>query len=245
MNSVLLGDSIEIMKSISDQSIDMILTDPPYGITQNSWDKKPDFEKLWEQYLRIIKNNSAIVIFGKGIFSAELICSRKDLYKYTLIWSKNKVSGHLNAKIQPLSKHEDIMIFGKNKIKYNPQKTFGHDPVNSYTHHIKSENYGEVKIGYSGGGSTERYPTTILNFNVLNNDDPNRIHPTQKPENLGEYLIKTYSNEGDLILDNYCGSGAFLLAAKSCGRKYIGIDNDENMINKVKWRLKTNDVYMD
>lgn len=236
-NNVYHGDCLEVLFNVDDKTIDMILCDLPYGTTQNQWDSIIDPAKLWKHYRRIVKDNGVVLLFGCGIFSATMILEAKDLYKYTLIWKKNKSTGFLNAKKQPLRIHEDIMVFYDKQPTYNPQKTTGHKPVNAYKKNATGTNYGKTK-GIGGGGSTERYPTTVLDFSIINNDDPEKVHPTQKPVKLGEYLIKTYSNEGDLVLDNSCGSGSFLVAAKNCNRRYIGIDNDTKYVELAKKRLE-------
>ena len=162
-------------------------------------------------------------------FTSLLICSNPKWFKYELIWHKNKSTGFLNAKKQPLRNHESIVVFYNKQPTYNPQKTTGHKPVNSYTKHTSDgSNYGATKLGITGGGSTERYPVSVLNFSVVNNDSEEKYHPTQKPIDMCEYLIKTYSNVGDTILDNSMGSGTTGVAAKRLNRKFIGIEKDDN-----------------
>lgn len=229
------------MEEIPDESINLIITDLPYGLTnckKNTWDKIIDPKLIWQQFKRITKHNGTIALTGLGLFSALMIYEAQDIYKYSLIWKKNKPRGFLNAKIRPMSIHEDIIIFSKGKQTYNPQKTKGHKPVNSYTKNTSDgNNYGDTKKGFSGGGSTERYPVSVIEIPVVNNDSDQKIHPTQKPVALGEYLIKTYSNEGDLILDCAFGSGSFLVAAKKTNRKYIGIEIDSEMVKRTQERL--------
>lgn len=236
-NQILQGNCIDLMKNIDDSSIDLILCDLPYGVTQNEWDKPIDILELWTQYKRIIKNHGNIVLFGQGKFSAKHICFSEDIYRYSLVWKKNKPRGFLNSKRMPLIAHEDIMVFYKNFGTYNPQKTTGHEPVHAYTHSVLSKNYGETRIGFSGGGSTERFPISVLEFSVVNNEDPEKFHPTQKPLNLAEFLVKSYSNEKDIVLDNCCGSGTFPLAAKLNNRNYIGIELEKSSFDFAKKRL--------
>lgn len=234
------GDCLELMSDISDKSIDMILCDLPYAVTaRQKWDVIIPFEPLWEHYNRIIKDNGAIVLFGAEPFRTKLIYSNMDQFRYDLIWEKNKTTGFLNAKKQPLRKHESILVFYKTPPTYNPQKTYGHSPVNSYQHKDGETSlvYGKTKK-HSGGGSTERYPTSILSFPVVNNDDPAKKHSAQKPVALLEYLIKTYTNEGELVLDNCVGSGSTLVAAKNLNRQFIGIEKDEEFYNICVERLK-------
>lgn len=244
VNTIQCGDCLEVMKNIDNCSIDLVLCDLPYGsLTQNSWDKLIDPVRLWEQYRRIIKNNGAIVLTGQGKFSARMIMTAEDIYRYSLVWKKNKPRGFLNAKKQFLRVHENIDIFYQSQPTYNPQKTSGHKPVNSYTKNTSDgTNYGKTKLGIKGGGSTDRYPTSVISIPVVNNEDKDKYAPTQKPVALGEYLIKTFSNEGDLILDNACGSGSFLVAAKKCKRNFIGIDNDEKMC--MISQMRTNKDYV-
>lgn len=238
-NHIYHGNCLEVLSEFKSESIDLIVCDPPFGITANKWDKVIDIDDMWKNYKRIIKPNGAILLFGNGLFSARNICAAFDIYRYSIIWKKNKPRGFLNAKKQPLRIHEDINVFYKNQPIYNPQKTYGHKPVNSYTKRSSDgSNYGKTKLGYSGGGSTERYPVSIIEFSVVNNDTVKRVHSTQKPVELGSYLIKTYSNENCLILDNACGSGSFMVAAKKNNRRYIGIDIDADCVEKTKWRLE-------
>jgi len=177
------------------------------------------------------------VLTSQGIFSVDLISAARDIYKYTLIWKKNKPRGHLNAKKQPMRIHEDILVFYKKPPTYNPQMTRGHEPVHAYTQHsCNSNNYGKTK-NMSGGGSRERYPTSIIEVPVVNNEDKTKMHPTQKPINLGRWLIRTFTNPGEVVLDNACGSGSFLAAATVEERKYIGMDVCEEYVKATKERL--------
>lgn len=238
-NRVYLGDCLQIMPQIADDSIDLILADLPYEVTnRQKWDVIIPFDELWRQYERIIKKNGAIVLTATEPFRSKLISSNCLLFKYDLIWVKNKVTGFLNAKKQPLRKHESILIFYKNPPTYNPQKTTNHKPVNSYRHKDgdRSLVYGKTSE-FKGGGATDRYPTSILEFPVLNNDSPDRFHSAQKPIELMEYLIKTYTNENDLVLDNCMGSGTTCLAAKNLNRQFIGIEKEESFFKIAQQRL--------
>lgn len=242
MNKLILGDCLEQLANVKDKTVDLILTDLPFQTTQNKWDVLIPFEPLWEQYGRVIKDNGAIVLNAMQPFTSQLICSKLEWFKYELIWQKNKPRGFLNAKKQPLRTHESIVVFYKNQPTYNPQKTTGHKPVNSYTKHTSDgTNYGKTK-SVSGGGSTERYPTSILSFPVVNNDSKQKYHPTQKPIELSEYLIKTFTNEGDLVLDSCMGSGTTCLAAKNLARQYIGIEKDETYYKIAVERLQHDKV---
>lgn len=228
-NTVLQGDCLELMPEIPDGAVDMILCDLPYGVTaRNRWDSVIPPEPLWKEYRRVVKEDGAIVLTAQGAFSAMMIMAARDIYRYSLVWQKNKPRGFLNANRQPLRIHEDILVFYGRQPVFHPQKTAGHDPVHSYTKHSSDgDNYGETKVGWVGGGSTERYPTSIIEIPVVNNEHPRKMHPTQKPVELGEWLINTYTNPGDLVLDNACGSGSFLVAAKRLGRRFLGMEKDE------------------
>lgn len=213
------------MKQIEPESIDMIFCDLPYGVTAcNKWDAIIDPVQLWEQYERIIKPNGAILLFGQDKFTAMMMLSNSKLHRYNIIWKKTTPTGFLNAGRMPLRCHEDIMVFYKKLPTYNPQKTTGHSPVHSYTKHTSDgSNYGDTKLGVSGGGSTERFPVSIWEF--ATDKQKEAIHPTQKPLELCRYAIRTYTNPGSVILDNCCGAGTIPLAAFLEGRNYIGMDN--------------------
>lgn len=238
-NTVIQGDCLEVMQYFPDKSINMILCDLPYGTTQNKWDSIIDLDKLWEQYERIITDNGCIALTSQGIFTAKLILSNQKLFKYKTVWIKSKATNFLNAKKQPLRKHEDICIFYKNQPTYNPQMSKGE----AYDKGIRKDqftgSYGDFKpIHVKSTG--ERYPNDVVNFEEQNIDDfvyvktaeseGKVLHPTQKPIELGRYLIKTYTNEGDIILDNTCGVGSFLLSAILEDRHFIGIEKNENVL---------------
>ena len=244
VNKVVKGDCLEVMQSIPNKSIDMILCDLPYGTTQNKWDSVIDLQKLWAEYERIIKDNGAIVLTSQGIFTAKLILSNEKLFKYKITWIKSKSTNFLNAKKQPLRKHEDICIFYKKQPTYNPQMTEGE----AYDKGIRKDqytgSYGDFKPKHVKSNG-ERYPNDIVFYEEQNLDDFVYIktaeaegtvyHPTQKPIELGRYLIRTYTNPGDIVLDNACGSGSFLLSAILENRNFIGIEKNEDvLLHKVK-----------
>lgn len=220
------GDCLDVMPEIPSYSIDMILCDLPYGQTaRNKWDIVIPFDNLWNQYERIIKPNGAIVLFANGMFTADLMYSNKKLWHYNLVWEKTTPTGFLNANRMPLRKHEDICVFYKSQPTYNPQKSSGHSPVHKYTKHTSDgTNYGETMRGISGGGSTERFPTSILAFPT--DKQKCALHPTQKPVALLENLIRTYTYEKETILDNCMGSGSTGVAALNTNRRFIGIELD-------------------
>jgi len=229
LNRTYFGDCLEVMKLIDDNSIDMVLCDLPYGTTRCRWDSVIDLQKLWSEYRRIIKANGAIVLTAQTPFDKVLGASNLEMLKYEWIWEKTQATGHLNAKKMPLKAHENILVFYKDLPTYNPQKTNGHKPINSYTKYVKTQNntelYGEMKQEISGGGETDRYPRSVLLYS--SDKQKSCLHPTQKPLALMEYLIATYSNEAETILDNCAGSGTTGLAAKNLNRNYIMIENDE------------------
>lgn len=229
------GDCLELMNNIPDKSVDAIITDLPYGTTQCKWDTIIPFEPLWKQYNRIIKDNGAIVLFGTEPFSSHLRLSNLKNYKYDWIWDKVKGTGFLNAKKQPMRNHELISVFYKKQCTYNPQKTYGHKMKKSYrSKDLQTEVYGEMKNDYTYE-STERYPRSIQ---VFSTDTQNSsLHPTQKPVALIEYLIKTYTNEGEVILDSCAGSMTTGIAAINTNRKVICIENDENIFDVGRNRI--------
>ena len=228
---ILLGDCLELMKDIPNGSIDMILCDLPYGTTACKWDIIIPFDKLWEQYNRIIKDNGAIVLTASQPFSSALVISNTKLFKYEWIWDKNSSTNPMIAKIQPIKVHESVLVFSKGKIKYNPQMqeksidTQKRQKRKQTLSQITSEHYTHKRIL---SDNSMCYPKSIQYFKKeVNNQFGKKVfHPTQKPVSLFEYLIKTYTNEGDVVLDNCMGSGTTGVACKKTGRKYIGIEND-------------------
>lgn len=219
---MLRGDCLEILPNLPSASIDMVLADPPYGVTRNTWDCQIDLYRLWPELLRVAKPNAAIVLCAAPPFDKQLAVSNLQMYRYDWVWQKGNATGHLNAKHQPLRAHEYLLVFYRERPTYNPQKTTGHKPVNSfYTRHSGS-NYGKAETHRSGGGSTERYPRSVLNFSSDKQKD-NR-HPTQKPIALMQYMVRTYTNPGDTVLDFCAGSGTTGRACSVEGRKFVGID---------------------
>lgn len=246
INKVFENDCLKVMPNIPDKSVDMILCDLPYGTTQNKWDSVIDLKKLWQQYMRIIKDNGAIVLTAQGLFTAKLILSNEDWFKYKIVWIKSKSTNFLNAKKQPLRKHEDICVFYKQQPTYNPQMTKGESYDKGIRKNQNTGSYGDFKPRHVQSNGM-RYPNDVLlmDDNELPIEDFLYVktaesegavyHPTQKPVELGRYLIRTFSNPGDIILDNACGSGSFLVAAAMEHRKYIGIEKNQNVrLHKVK-----------
>ena len=246
------ADCLEILKTLSDKSIDMVFCDLPYGTTRNSWDSLIDLDKLWNQYNRVVKDNGAIVLTAANPFDKVLAMSNLKNFKYDWIWEKNKATGHLNAKKLPLKAHEYVLIFYKKMPTYNPQFTYGHKPMNAVKpkdkipHPEKLRNYGHVETHIGNpGGSTTRYPRSVIKIPVINNDNQDKWHPTQKPIELVEYFIKTYSNEGDVILDNTMGSGSTGVACINTKRKFVGIEMNKEYFDKAKkWIEKSQNTIL-
>lgn len=227
------------MNNISDKSIDCIITDLPYQQTsRNKWDVIIPFEPLWTQYKRIIKDNGAIILFANGMFTAELMMSNKQMWRYNLIWEKTQPTGFLNAKKMPLRNHEDICIFYKKPPTYNPQMSTGHTrKVSKAEHKVgckATTDYGEH--GLTTYDSTERYPKSVWKF--AKDIQKSALHPTQKPVALVEELIKTYSNENDLILDSCAGSMTTAVAALNTNRRVICIEKEEDIYMIGKQRVE-------
>lgn len=233
---LLCGDCLKLLNNIKDQSVDLVLCDLPYGTTaRNKWDVKIPLEPLWEQWLRIIKPNGVIALWSQMPFTAELVSSNPELFRYEWIIEKTKPTGFLNANKMPLKAHENILIFYKSLPVYNPQKTTGHKPLNSFRRTDKSSNYGLHEKKTSGGGNTDRYPRDVLQFKW--DTQKSKLHPTQKPVEANEYIIKTYTNPGDTVLDCCMGSGSTGVAAKNTGREFIGIEINQEYFEIAKARL--------
>lgn len=221
------GDCLDWMRLIPDGCIDMVLCDLPYGTTQNSWDSLIPLDALWDQYRRIVKPTGAIVLTGQGPFTARLMLSAEDLFKYKLVWIKSKPTNFLNAKKQPLRKHEDVCVFYARQPTYHPQMTPG-EPYNKGIRKSQpSGSYGDFK-GVECKSDGERYPTDVVYFKTAESDGP-VIHGTQKPVDLGRWLVRTFTNPGDLVLDNTFGSGSFLVAAVLEDRRWVGIEKNKDI----------------
>lgn len=244
INNSYLGDCLDLMTLIPNKSVDMILCDLPYGTTKCHWDSPIDLKLLWKQYERVIKDNGAIVLFAQTPFDKVLGASNLKLLRYEWIWEKTQATGFFNAKKMPMKAHENILVFYKKLPKYFPQKTIGHNPINTYTKkpeiQNKSEVYGKVKEVVSGGGETDRFPRSVQKFSSDKQKTKldGTIFSTQKPLALCEYLIKTYTEEGELVLDCCSGSGTTGLAAKKTNRNFIMIEKEEEYYNLGLERLK-------
>jgi len=235
LNKIICGDCLSIMPEIPDKSIDMILCDLPYGTTACRWDTVIPFKPLWEQYKRIIKDNGAIVLTASQPFTSALVMSNPKMFKYEWIWEKPQPSNSLLAKKQPMKYHENILVFNGNK--YNPKMWQGSP------NHSRNDNGEEMKSEILGtkikrtitNKSGIKYPKSIIKFPAVRSK---KLHPTQKPVALFSYLIKTYTNEGDLVLDNCAGSGTTGVACKKTGRNYILIEKDEKYCKIAEERLR-------
>lgn len=239
LNNIYNEDCLEGMKRIPDGSVDMILCDLPYGTTRNKWDSVLPFDKLWEQYERIIKDNGAIVLSAQTPFDKALGASNLKLLRYEWIWEKTQGTGHLNANRMPLKNHENILVFYKNLPVYNPQFEAG--IAYKATSSVNSSNYGTQNESTVTINDGFRYPLTIQEFNY----DTETFHPTQKPVALFEYLIKTYTNKGDTVLDNCMGSGTTSIACLNTERNFIGFETNEEYYNKSLQRIKNNVTQLD
>lgn len=244
-NDIYLGDCLDVMQDIPDKSIDAIICDLPYQVLNKSnpnakWDKIIPFEPLWKQYERIIKDNGAIILFAQGMFTAQLMMSNQKLWRYNLIWDKGRVTGFLNANRMPMRRHEDICVFYKKLPTYNPQmeKCEPHQ-----RNHGKGNNESPTNRCYGNFVSTptiisdEKFPKSIIQVKSEHKNGE-FYHPTQKPVNLLRYLIRTYTNENDVILDNTMGSGSTIVACIKEKRQWIGIEKDEKYFEIAKQRIQ-------
>jgi len=231
------GDCLSVLPQLRANCADMILCDLPYGTTANEWDTVIDLEKLWKQYERIKKETTAILLFGSQPFTTTLINSKPELFKYSLVWDKMRSCGSMLAKLRPLKYHEDVVVFYEKQPTYNPVMRRGKRQKKASGGN--SGNYGNVPlIRYE---SDQYYPSTIIDILACHNMT-GKFHPTEKPIQLAEYLIRTYTNEGEIILDNTCGAGFTLLAAKRLKRKAIGIELSEQYCEITAQRLSQNEM---
>ena len=234
------GDCLEIMDILIDEGVkfDMILTDPPFGTTACKWDSVIPFDKMWERINKLIKSNGAICLFGSEPFSSKLRMSNIKNYKYDWYWDKVRGVGHLNAKKRPMMCIEDIMVFYKKQCIYNPQMRHRDKPrlsMNNATQQV----YGKSKKDFKGDMLDKKYPINLITFSKSAQKDM-ILHPTQKPVDLLEYLIKTYTNEDELVLDFTMGSGSTGVACMNTNRRFVGIELDENYFNIAKERIENN-----
>lgn len=233
LDTIQHGDCLDLLPSIPTASVDMILCDLPYGTTRNPWDSTIDLEALWPEYLRIAKPNAAIVLTAQQPFTSALVMSQPKLFRYEWIWEKPTATGHLNAKRMPMKAHESVLVFYRSLPIYNPEMTHGHERKTA-TRINFSTNYGEQKL-HDSYDSTDRYPRSVQVFST--DRQKSKLHPTQKPVALFEYLIRTYTNEGDVVLDNAIGSGTTAVAARNTGRHFIGMEMDDTYFQTATQRL--------
>ena len=247
LNKIYNEDCLEGMKRIPDGSVDMILCDLPYGTTACAWDAIIPFEPLWEQYERVIKDNGAIVLTASQPFTSALVMSKPELFKYEWIWQKNSTSGFALAKKQPMRNHESVLVFYKKQCTYNyikeprlmddnSKKRMEYDFTS-----LKGNNQinnGLKKVRYVPEDKKLSYPKTVQFFKNIANNSKQRVHPTQKPVALFEYLIKTYTNEGETVLDNCIGSGTTAVAALNTNRTFIGIEKEKEYVDIANERIK-------
>ena len=243
INKIICGDCLEVMKDIPDKSIDMILADLPYGTTACKWDTCIPFEPMWEQLKRVAKKNGAIVLFGSQPFTSALVMSNPKMFRYMWVWDKEKATNFMSAKLMPLLKTEDIIVFSKatcnsmssEKMIYNPQGVSDVDLTITNGKNVGGKVAEARKAIFKGTYKQTKtgYPKNILKIT----NDTNKLHPTQKPVALMEYLIKTYTNEGDLVLDNVAGSGTTGVACKNTNRNYILIEKEPEYCKIAEERL--------
>lgn len=244
INKVIEGDCLELMKDIPDKSVDMILCDLPYGTTACKWDTIIPFEPLWEQYKRIIKDNGAIVLTASQPFTSALVMSNIKMFKYELIWNKDLCKNPGLAKIRPLPSFENILVFGNGKLTYNPQMEQGKPYTDIRKKPTCVHNGNEHKYGFSGNtvnviNNGYRFPKSVI---TIRNANIKGQHPTQKPVPLFEYLIKTYTNEGDIVLDNCAGSGTTAIACINTNRNYILMEQERKYIDVIKKRISEHKI---
>jgi len=234
LNNLFENDCLNALSKFPSNSIDMILCDLPYGTTENRWDSVIPLEKLWKKYERVIKDRGAIILTSHGPFTGKLMMSNIDVFKYKIVWVKSKATNFLNAKKQPLRKHEDILVFYKKHPTYNPQMKEGEAYDKGVRKDQYTGSYGKFepsKVESDG----KRYPTDVIYFKTAESEGE-VWHPVQKPVELGRYLVRTFTNPGDIVMDNAFGSGSFLVSALLEGRNFIGIEKNEN-----SHRFKEND----
>jgi site-specific DNA-methyltransferase (adenine-specific) len=235
LNETFCADCMELLPELPCNSVDMVLCDLPYGTTQNKWDNVIPLAPLWEQYRRVLKSGGAVVLTAAQPFAAALVCSNLSEFKYEWIWEKDNGTGFLNAKKQPLRLHEQVLVFYSSQCVYRPQMEPGKPYVCKAG--AKSKNYG-AQVDVTTVNTGERYPKTVLRFAR----DKGKVHPTQKPVALFEYLIRTYTNDGATVLDNCCGAGTTGVACQNTGRNFIQIDSDEKYCSIARSRLNLNSL---
>lgn len=243
LNKLYYADCEEAMQGVGSGTVDMVLSDWPYGMTECDWDVPLNAGVVWEQYKRICKPNAAVILMAKQPFTTDLIQSNRDWYRYSLVWLKNISTGFLDAKVMPLRTHEDTCVFYAKKPTYNPQMESGYPRKTSKASSKRKCKAAEIyskAINLSDYDSTERYPISVLYFE--SDKHVCSLHPTQKPVALFEYLIKTYTNKGAVVLDNCAGSGTTAIAAMNTERNFICFEKSEEIFNAAAWRIQNHTV---
>ena len=236
---LLQGDCLDLMKTIPDGSVDCVITDPPYGTTQNKWDSIIDLELMWKEVWRVLKPNGACVLFSAQPYTSVLVSSQIKYYKYEWVWVKNLKTGNLNARRMPMGGHETMQVFYKKPPTYNPQKRERTTEVKSGNkYNSKTENYGNQREVYVDRQSDLINPDTVIKDIKCVHNSSGKVHPTQKPVELMEYLVKTYTNESETVLDFTMGSGSTGVACVNTDRKFIGVELDETYFNIAKERIE-------
>lgn len=237
-------DCLTVLATLPNACVDMVFCDLPYGTTNNPWDSVVPLDELWKQLNRVCKENAAVVLTAQTPFDKILGASNLANLRYEWIWHKNKATGHLNAKKMPMKAHENVLVFYRRLPTFNPQKTTGHASRNAGPVNLKEyadRNYQCTTQVRNTGGQTDRYPRSVLEIPVINNDSSDKWHPTQKPVELAQYFIRTYSNPGDTVLDMTMGSGSTGVACKAEGRGFIGIELDIEYFNRAStWIAESN-----
>lgn len=244
VENVFLGDGLHVLdcldglSRLAPNSVDLVFADLPYGCTANDWDRVIPIDRLWEGLNRVCRPTAPMVFTAIQPFTSLLVCSNMKSFRFSMVWKKNKMRGFLHAKKRPMRAHEDVVVFYRKQAIYVPQMTTGHRPMSKAMKGASaSKCYLPVGAAFNNFGTTERYPTTILDIPVVNNDDPEHIHSTQKPEKLVEWFVRTYTKPGDLVLDPTAGSGTTLVTAIKEGRRAIGFESDAVMAAKARARI--------
>lgn len=240
-DTILQGDCLSLMAQLPDNFVDLVLCDLPYGITDNTWDRLIPLVPLWREYRRIVKPAGYVILTAQGLFASALMESNRRQFSHKIIWAKQKPAGFLNAKRMPLKIHEEILVFRMGRgAPYHPQFTYGHKPYTNKHNHTTSSNYRKSSHPAQAEPIREkddrRYPVDIVQF-PASSWDRHLIHPTQKPVEMGRYLVRQYSDPGALVLDNCCGSGAFLISALLERRRFLGMEASEAYADNARVRI--------
>ena len=242
-DSLIRGDCLEVLPSIPDGSVDMVLADLPFGITGQQWDTPVPIDDLWPQLKRVCKHNAAMLFFGTGLFAADLMTSNRKMCRNKLVWVKPRATNHMNANKMHMRAFEEILVFYRKLPTFNPQRRQGFKPYardnEKLNHKYRSQFYMGKKPTNSSSLDGRRCPIDVLNFNRANDEFRSTHHPTEKPLELLRYLIRTYTNPGETVLDPTCGSGSTCVAAALEGRRYIGIEKSGKYIEIARQRLES------